>query len=59
VPLTLTQSGVPRPADRGLRLLLMAYGVGLSWGSALLSLPPDAILDHVEVSAPFAQAKGA
>jgi 3-oxoacyl-[acyl-carrier-protein] synthase-3 len=59
VPLTLTQGGIQRPADRALRLLLVGYGVGLSWGSALLSLPPDAVLDHVEVSVPFAPAKGA
>jgi len=59
VPLTLTQGGILRPADRALRLLLVGYGVGLSWGSALLSLPPDAVLDHVEVSVPFAPAKGA
>jgi len=59
VPLTLTQGGIARPADRALRLLLVGYGVGLSWGSALLSLPPDAVLDHVEVAVPFASAKGA
>jgi 3-oxoacyl-[acyl-carrier-protein] synthase-3 len=59
VPLTLTQSGVARPADRALQLLLVGYGVGLSWGSALISLPPDALLDHVEVSAPFAPVPGA
>jgi len=59
VALTLTQGGMLRPADRALRLLLVGYGVGLSWGSALLSLPPDAVLDHVEVSVPFAAAKGA
>ena len=59
VPLTLTQGGILRPADRALRLLLVGYGVGLSWGSALLSLPPDAVLDHVQISVPFASAKGA
>ena len=59
VPLTLTQGGIARPADRSLRLLLVGYGVGLSWGSALISLPPDAVLDHVEVTVPFAAAKGA
>jgi 3-oxoacyl-[acyl-carrier-protein] synthase III len=62
VPLTLTQSGLSRPSDRALQLLLVGYGVGLSWGTALISLPPDAVLDHVEVSEPFAQsadAKGA
>jgi 3-oxoacyl-[acyl-carrier-protein] synthase-3 len=47
VPLTLTQGGLARPADRALRLLLVGYGVGLSWGSALVDLRPDAVLDHV------------
>jgi 3-oxoacyl-[acyl-carrier-protein] synthase-3 len=56
VPLTLTQGGLERPADRALRLLLVGYGVGLSWGTALVSLTPDAILDHVVVSEPFAVA---
>lgn len=52
VPLTLTQGNLARPADRALRLLLVGYGVGLSWGTALLSLGPDAALDHVEVGEP-------
>jgi 3-oxoacyl-[acyl-carrier-protein] synthase-3 len=49
VPLTITQGNLVRPADRALKLLLVGYGVGLSWGSALIDLTPDAILDHVEV----------
>jgi 3-oxoacyl-[acyl-carrier-protein] synthase-3 len=53
VPLTLTQGGMCRPPERPLRLLLLGYGVGLSWGSALITLPPDALLDHVDVSGPF------
>lgn len=47
VPLTITQGGLVRPTDRALKLLLVGYGVGLSWGSALLELPPEAILDHI------------
>lgn len=47
VPLTITQGQLVRPADRSLKLLLVGYGVGLSWGSALVELPPDAILDHL------------
>ena len=54
VPLTLTRGHLDRPPDRALRLLLVGYGVGLSWGAALVSLAPDAVLDHVEVSEPFA-----
>jgi 3-oxoacyl-[acyl-carrier-protein] synthase-3 len=47
VPLTIAQGGLQRPADRELSLLLVAYGVGLSWGSALIGLPPDAQLGHI------------
>ena len=49
IPLTITQGGLDRPADRSLKLMLLGYGVGLSWGSALVDLPPDAILEHVEL----------
>lgn len=50
VPLTLACGKLVRPADRALRLLLLAYGVGLSWGSALVELPPDAVLNHCVLS---------
>jgi 3-oxoacyl-[acyl-carrier-protein] synthase-3 len=53
VPLTLTQGNLSRLDERALRLLLVGYGVGLSWGTALVSLPPDAILDHVVVNEPY------
>lgn len=49
VPLTITQGGLNRPADRPLRMLLLGYGVGLSWGSALVRLEPGAKLEHVEL----------
>lgn len=47
VPLTITQGKLKRPADRDLTLLLVAYGVGLSWGSGLVNLPSDAVLSHM------------
>ena len=47
VPLTIAQGKLVRPGERALRLLLLAYGVGLSWGSALVDLPMDAVLDHI------------
>jgi 3-oxoacyl-[acyl-carrier-protein] synthase III len=53
IALTLTQGKLNRPNERALRLLLVGYGVGLSWGTALVSLGPDAVLDHVVVSAPY------
>jgi 3-oxoacyl-[acyl-carrier-protein] synthase-3 len=48
VPLTITQGGLQRPADRALRLMLLGYGVGLSWGSAMLDLDPEARILHTE-----------
>ncbi|MCC7374231.1 MAG: ketoacyl-ACP synthase III [Verrucomicrobiales bacterium] len=52
VPMTITRGGLKRPTDRALSLLLLGYGVGLSWGSALIDLPPDAALDHLVLPAP-------
>ncbi len=49
VPLTITEGNLARPGDRALRLLLLGYGVGLSWGSVLLDLEPGALLKHVEL----------
>jgi 3-oxoacyl-[acyl-carrier-protein] synthase-3 len=46
VPLTITCGNLARPANRDLSLLLLGYGVGLSWASALVALPPDALLHH-------------
>ena len=53
IPLTMTQAELERPSDRSLRLMVVGYGVGLSWGTALVSLAPDALLDHVVVTEPF------
>jgi 3-oxoacyl-[acyl-carrier-protein] synthase-3 len=47
VPLTITNGNLKRPKDRPIILLLIAYGVGLSWGSALITLNPSAILRHI------------
>jgi 3-oxoacyl-[acyl-carrier-protein] synthase-3 len=47
VPLTMTRGEMVRPAERPLKLLLLGYGVGLSWGSALVDLAPDAVLNHI------------
>lgn len=49
VPLAITRAGLERPPDRPLRLLLLGYGVGLSWGSALVDLAPDAALAAQEL----------
>jgi 3-oxoacyl-[acyl-carrier-protein] synthase-3 len=49
VPLTITESALERPPDRPLSLMLLGYGVGLSWGSALVHLGPEAVLGTVEL----------
>ena len=48
IPLTISQGGLTRLLDRPLTLMLVGYGVGLSWGSALVRLEPAAALGHVE-----------
>ncbi|HWP99580.1 MAG TPA: ketoacyl-ACP synthase III [Vicinamibacterales bacterium] len=51
VPLTVTQ-GIPDEArTRRLWLMLLGYGVGLSWGAALLPLEPGTPVRHVECAA--------
>jgi 3-oxoacyl-[acyl-carrier-protein] synthase-3 len=50
VPLTITMGGLERAADQGLTLLLLGYGVGLSWGSALIDVAPDTFFNHIEIS---------
>lgn len=49
IPLTMTHGNLTRPKDRALRLMLLGYGVGLSWGSALVDLDERAVLDSVEL----------
>jgi 3-oxoacyl-[acyl-carrier-protein] synthase-3 len=49
VPLTITRGDLERPLDRDLKLLILGYGVGLSWASALVTLPSAASLNHVEL----------
>ena len=46
VPLTMTLSPDQLRSDRPLRLMLLGYGVGLSWGSATLTLHPGTPLLH-------------
>ena len=60
LPLTITLGAMERPADKPLRLLLLGYGAGLSWGSALFDLGPEAKLDNIELTSRRAEshAKG-
>jgi 3-oxoacyl-[acyl-carrier-protein] synthase III len=49
VPLAITQGHLAIPHDRAAKLLLLGFGIGLSWGSALIELDHEAALEHVEV----------
>ena len=49
IPLAISQGKLERPKDRALKLMLLGYGVGLSWSSAMIELDPEAILRHVEL----------
>jgi hypothetical protein len=49
--LAITQGDLKREKDHRLKLLLIGYGVGLSWASVLLDLPPSAFLKHSELDA--------
>jgi 3-oxoacyl-[acyl-carrier-protein] synthase-3 len=49
VPLAITQGGLSLPQDRFAKLLLLGFGIGLSWGSALIDLDRDVVFEHVEV----------
>jgi 3-oxoacyl-[acyl-carrier-protein] synthase-3 len=51
IPLAITQGALERAADHALKMLLIGYGVGLSWASVLLDLPANALLKHTELDA--------
>ena len=52
IPLTMAMGSLDRPSDRPLVLMLIGYGVGLSWASALVTLDPGAVLGHTELRNP-------
>ncbi|MEO8523720.1 MAG: ketoacyl-ACP synthase III [Caldimonas sp.] len=47
VAVTMTQL-LPAQRERDLTLMLLGYGVGLSWGAAVVRLEPDAPLLHAD-----------
>jgi 3-oxoacyl-[acyl-carrier-protein] synthase-3 len=50
IPLAVTQGGLKRPEDRTLKLMMIGYGVGWSWASALVELGPSALLVNTEMT---------
>jgi 3-oxoacyl-[acyl-carrier-protein] synthase III len=51
VPVALTRALGPEPAARR-RLMMLGYGVGLSWGSALMDIDADTLLLHRDDAEP-------
>jgi 3-oxoacyl-[acyl-carrier-protein] synthase-3 len=49
VPLTLTHALGAAPRERAQLAMLLGYGVGLSWSAALVRVPADAPLAHLDV----------
>lgn len=51
VPLTLALAGPPSGAAGGAyRVMLLGFGVGLSWGGVSLEIPGDCLMDHFTYS---------
>ena len=47
VPLTLTIAGAPADlAGSAYKVMLLGFGVGLSWGGVSLDIPADCVVDH-------------
>lgn len=52
VPLTLALAGSPHGnPGAARRVMLLGFGVGLSWGGVSLQLSPDCLVDHLTYSA--------
>jgi len=47
VPLTLALAGVPKINRDSYDVMLLGFGVGLSWGSVSIGIPTRCVLDHV------------
>jgi 3-oxoacyl-[acyl-carrier-protein] synthase-3 len=58
LPLTITQGLAGHAGHRALSLMLLGYGVGLSWGAALVRLPADAVVCHVNYTSASAATTG-
>jgi 3-oxoacyl-[acyl-carrier-protein] synthase-3 len=46
VPLTLALAGAPKQASDDYNVMLLGFGVGLSWGGVSLRLPRACVLEH-------------
>jgi len=48
ITLAITRGVPPDARQRPLTLMLLGYGVGLSWGGALVTMDPSVVIRHVE-----------
>jgi 3-oxoacyl-[acyl-carrier-protein] synthase-3 len=48
VPLTLAVAGPPAIESDGYNVMLLGFGVGLSWGAVSLRIPRDCLLGHFD-----------
>jgi 3-oxoacyl-[acyl-carrier-protein] synthase-3 len=46
VPLTLALAGAPGSSGPDYRIMLLGFGVGLSWGGVSMRVPRECVLDH-------------
>jgi 3-oxoacyl-[acyl-carrier-protein] synthase-3 len=46
VPLTLALAGAPAGGGADYRIMLLGFGVGLSWGGVSMRVPRECVLDH-------------
>jgi 3-oxoacyl-[acyl-carrier-protein] synthase III len=49
IALVMTQANFERPPGNPLQLVLLGFGVGLSWGGAAVQLAPHCMLGHSEL----------
>lgn len=52
VPLTITRGICTEPLQQPASMMLLGYGVGLSWGAGLVELDPAAKICHREIDGP-------
>jgi 3-oxoacyl-[acyl-carrier-protein] synthase-3 len=56
LPLTITQGKLDRLSRKNLNLMLLGYGTGMSWASALINLEAVVPIDHIELPGEAGQA---
>jgi len=50
IPLAITQGSCKTPINTEVSIMLLGFGVGLSWSAGLVQLDADAVISHSELS---------